>query len=76
MALPAYKPCLQPLVGAKEQRAPLLCPCMQMAFIPIGSSLERSLGSVQLLWLMGVLCVLGDMAYIAIAYLGTFSSIE
>ena len=34
-----------------------------------GASLERQLGSLQLLWLMLLICLLGGVAYVAIAYL-------
>lgn len=47
-----------------------------MAFVPIGASLERHLGSVQFLWLIILLCLLGDVAYISIAFLGRFMPIR
>jgi hypothetical protein len=42
------------------------------AFLGIGASLERHLGSVQFAWLIGVLIVVGDVIYVAAAYLGAF----
>jgi membrane associated rhomboid family serine protease len=38
------------------------------ALVPVGAALERLMGSVQLLWLMLVLGIMGDAAYIATAY--------
>jgi membrane associated rhomboid family serine protease len=42
-----------------------------MAFFPMGTSLERSLGSFNLLWLIGILIFLGDGLYIAVSYLAS-----
>lgn len=39
-----------------------------MAFLPLGASLERTMGSLHLLWLVLLLAFLGDAAYVAIAY--------
>ncbi len=47
-----------------------------MAFLPIGTSLERSMGSVQFAWLIALLCVLGDTLYVTIAYLGAYVPIR
>ncbi|KAL4513369.1 hypothetical protein Ndes2437B_g00581 [Nannochloris sp. 'desiccata'] len=40
-----------------------------VAFFPMGTSLERSLGSFNLLWLIGLLIFFGDALYIAVSYL-------
>lgn len=47
-----------------------------MAFVPIGASLERQLGSVAFLWLLCLLCALGDALYLSVAYLGAYVPIE
>jgi rhomboid domain-containing protein 1 len=44
-----------------------------MAFFPMGTSLERSLGSFNLLYLIGVLILLGDTLYIAVSYLASLA---
>jgi membrane associated rhomboid family serine protease len=44
-----------------------------MAFFPMGTSLERSLGSFNLLWLIGILIIFGDALYIAVSYLASLA---
>lgn len=61
-------------VGASTPH--LCCRCLPKAFLPIATSLERQLGSVQFLWLIGLLCVLGDTLYIGISYLGAWVPIR
>lgn len=43
-----------------------------MAFFPMGTSLERALGSFHLTWLILILIFLGDALYIAFSYLAYF----
>jgi len=44
-----------------------------MAFFPMGTSLERSLGSFNLLWLIGILIIFGDALYIGVSYLASLA---
>jgi membrane associated rhomboid family serine protease len=43
-----------------------------LAFVPVATSLERQLGSLQTLHLLLMLILLGDIFYIIVSYLSAF----
>ena len=47
-----------------------------MAFVPIGCSLERLMGSVQFMWLIALVWALGDGAYLLIGHAAGLSGMQ
>ena len=69
--LPATSPALQ-APGRVQPAPPFDYSDGSHALCPAGTALERALGSLQFLWIMLLLCVLGDSLYVSIALLSSF----